>query len=275
MRSVWIGVLVGVLAGAIPTSAQQTSQATSQPAAPQDPQAVSVLNQALVVAGGTSAIRAIQDYTGSGNITYPSEQDAQGTVTVIGMRSTEFRMDANLPTGVRSWAVSDGEIARKSENGTISRMVPQGPVPSSDAFPFQTPLFPGSIAFPYRQLAAMLNNPRFNISYKGLVEIDGHSVHDVQLERMPVGAVSSTSLALQPRTRDVFIDASTLQMVMTKDIAPNNAIHELRYSDYRAVNGVLMPFSIAETIGGQQTWTIQLSQIRFNTGLQNSSFALQ
>jgi hypothetical protein len=44
------------------------------------------------------------------------------------------------------------------------------------------------------------------------------------------------------------------------------------FSDYRAINGILVPFSITERVAGQTTWTIQLSQIAFNTGLGDTDF---
>jgi hypothetical protein len=56
---------------------------------------------------------------------------------------------------------------------------------------------------------------------------------------------------------------------------PRGLVHEVHYSNYQTVGGVLMPFSITEDLTGQATWTIQLSQIKFNVGLQESAFALQ
>jgi hypothetical protein len=248
------------------------AQTTASPA-PQDPQAVSVLNQALAVGGGLTAIKAIADYTGSGNITYHWNPDVQGTVTIKGLGSIAIRLDATLPSGVRSWAIHDGQTAMKQENGAISQLAATNPnVPSSDAFPYQTPLFPSSIAFPYHQLTTVLANPSFGISYKGIVQVDGHSVHDIQVQRVAAGGVDPMS---KYHAREFFIDTSTFQIVMTQDLVPKNVIHQIHYSNYTAVSGVLVPFAIAEELGGQATWTIQLSQMTFNPGLQDSDFVLQ
>lgn len=256
----------------IPVRAQQ-AQATTTTAAPQDAQAVSVLNQAVSVAGGAQALKAVTDYTGTGNITYQSNSGLQGTVTVEGLGSIDVRVDATIPTGVRSWAIADGITTLKNENGTISKPSAINPkVPSSDAFPYQTPLFPSSLAFPYRQLANILSNPNFSISYKGVVQVDGHSVHDIQAERVGAGKVDPMS---KYHARELFIDSSTFQIVMTQDTVPKNVIHQIHYSNYTAVSGVLVPFAIAEELAGQRTWTIQLSQITFNSGLQDSAFVLQ
>jgi hypothetical protein len=271
MRFSRIGLLIFLLLLSVSVWAQQPTslqQATAPTAAPQDPYAISIVHQVLAGAGGISAIRAIQDYTGSGNITYPSEQDAQGTVTVLGLAGTEFRMDANLPAGTRSWAVADGIVATKMETGAIHSTALTAPVPSSDAYPFQTPLFPGSIALPVRQLAAIVGNPNYAITYKGVVDADGHSTHEIELQRSLSGVPSG-------RSRDIFIDAATFQIVKVADTLPKGEPHVFHYSDYRAVAGVLMPFSITEEVAGQQIWTIQLNQFNFNTGLQATSFAIQ
>ena len=269
-------LLLSILLLNIPVSAQQAQTittplpdqtATTPSPTTNDPQAVSVVDQALAVAGGTAAIRAIQDYTATGNITFPSQQDAQGPVTLQGLNGTEFRMDANLPTGIRSWAVSDGVMLQKAESGIVSQSVPQDPVSDSNAYPYQTPLFPASIAFPYLQLASVVSDPIYSISYQGLVEINGRSVHHIQIDRGPADSAS--------RVRDVFIDVSSLQVVTTTELIPKNSIYSLHYSDYRPIGGILMPFSIIEEIGGQLVWSIQLTQIQFNTGLKDTAFEVQ
>ncbi len=270
MHSARFGLVLSFLLLNVSVWGQQTQPGTPPPPAPQDSQAVSVLNQALAVAGGISAIRAIQDYTESGNITYPSQQNLQGTVTVLGMNGTEFRMDANLPAGTRTWAVDNGVITTKTETGTVWSMAPKSPVPNSDAFPYQTPLFPGSIAFPFRQLATVVGNPVYRLSYKGVLEIDGHSIHKIEFQR-----VSSGGFELSARTRDIFIDSTNFQVVMVSDTVSKGVPHEIHYADYRPIGGSLMPFSITDVVAGQQNWEIQLSQVTFNTGLQETSFAIQ
>lgn len=240
--------------------------------ATQDPQAVSVFNSALSAAGGATAHRAVTDYTGSGTITYHSNTDVQGPVSIKGLGSIAVRIDATLPDGVRSWAVHDGVASLKSENGKLSVASNIPNVPSSDAFPYQTPMFPGSLAFPYRQLTNVLNNPSFSMAYKGTAQVDGHTVHDIQVQRISAGGNDPTS---KYNAREFFIDTTTFQIVMTQDTVPRNVVHQIHYSNYTPVSGVLVPFAIAEDVGGAPTWTIQLTQIAFNSGLLDSAFALQ
>jgi hypothetical protein len=117
-----------------------------------------------------------------------------------------------------------------------------------------------------------LNSSRYSVTDKGFVQIDGHSAHDIAVQAVLPGTSDSMS---QYHTRDIFVDASTLQVMMTQDVTPGNFVRDVIYSDYRSVNGVSVPFSIKETIGGAETWAIQLNQITFNAGLQDASFAVQ
>jgi len=109
--------------------------------------------------------------------------------------------------------------------------------------------------------------------YKGIVQVNGLPAHDVQAQRVFPGQAQQDSLA-EYHVEDLFIDTATLQLVMTKDNVPRHVVHQIRYADHKLVNGVLVPFSIAEEISGQHTWELLLSQINFNTGLQDSDFVL-
>jgi hypothetical protein len=177
-------------------------------------------------------------------------------------------MDVSLPTGVRSWAASRGVSSQQAEDGSLSRT--RG---------FAT-LNPSSFALPYLLLAAAFKSPNYNLSFKGVVEIDGHSAYDLQVgSTLPAGSDPLSSSSGIDVT-DFFIDSSTWQVLMMRDLArpPTNSlagpVHEIRFSDYRAVNGVLVPFSIKEAVGGQETWVMHLSNVIFNPGLSDSTFRL-
>ncbi len=248
----------------IPSAAQQT--ATS---AQRDAQAVSVLGRALTAAGGVSAVGAITNYTATGTITYHwAGQDVTGSVTVSGRSLDQFRMDASLPTGVRSWAASRGVTSQRAEDGSVSRT------------PGFATLNPSSFALPYLLLAAALKSPNCSLLFRGEVGVDGHSAYDIQVRTdLPAGSdprSSSTGIDIT----DYFIDSSTLQVLMMRNMArpPRNSldgpVHEIRFSDYRAANGVAVPISIKEAVGGQETWVMHLSNVTLNPGLSASTFQL-
>ena len=249
------------------------SVSTAQPT--QDSQAVGILTQALNGAGGSTAYRAISDYTATGNITYHAGEQVQGTVTVMGTNSQEFRMDATLPSGIRSWAVHDGVVTTKSEAGTIDSFGSNTNLPSSDAYPYETPLFAAGLLFPVEPLAVLTSHRTFSILNNGTTQVDGHAVYDIMVHLGSAGPSSTGTQLRSGPTREIFIDTTTFQIVMVRDRLPRDVLQEVHCSDYRAIDGVLTPFSIAESVDGQTIWSIQLNQITFNSGLQESAFVIQ
>ena len=265
MRSVQFGLLLSLLILILPVWAQQTQQSTTSPTAPKDPQAVSIANQALAVVGGQSAILAVRDYKGSGTVIYHQNQDVQGSVTISGLGLGEYREDATLPTGVRSFVMGGSKgTATKNENGIITGL----------NFRHQNPLMKSSVIIPCWQLAAALNDPLFAVSYKGTSQIDGYTVYDIRIQFTPAYPRDPNGVIAEYFGADFFIDATTFQVRMTQDVVIRHLERKVRYSSYQLVNGILIPFAIAEEINGQQSRTIHLNQIAFNIGLQDSDFDL-
>jgi hypothetical protein len=270
MRSARFSELFCAFLFTFPLWAQQG--ASTQPASVTkpvlDPQAVGIVNQALAVAGGATAISAIHDYRASGNITYHSNPVVQASVTLSGLGLDQFRQDANLPTGVRSLAISQGKMNQKLEDGGVLLM---------NTIP---PLSPSSLAFPYPLLIGALTRPGYSVSYIGIVQIDGHSAHDIRVQPFLPDTVDAKDLIAALQATDFLIDTSTFQILMIQDMIRTirdmsvGHLHEIRFSDYRNVNGVLAPFSVNETIGGQKARDITLDNIRFNSGLLDTDFQL-
>jgi hypothetical protein len=266
MRAARFGLLFCVFLLTAPVWAQQTSiQPDQLPApAPRDTQAVNIVNQALATAGGAVAISAIQDYTASGNVTYHSNPEAQGTITLSGLGLYQVRQDANLQTGVRSLVMSNGQTTTK-ESGVVKEL------------PVQVPMMTSGLMIPCWQLAAALNSPDFSFLYKGIVEVDGRSAHDIRIELFLPDAHDTNGVIAEYFAADFFVDAATFQVLMTQDAVPGHLRHLIRmvrYSDYRPVGGVLVPFLIDQQIDSQRAQTIQLQQIALNTGVQDSAFVL-
>jgi hypothetical protein len=262
MRSARFGLLFSVLLLTIPIWAQQTQTATTPPPAPKDAQAVNIINQVLGLAGGVRAITAVEDYIGTGTITYHGATDAQGALTVRGSGLSSLRIDATLSTGIRSEAISDGQVTMKTEDGGVTPLH------------LQAPMSPSSLVLPYLLLTPAVNSYAFSFSYKGIVDVNGSPAHDVQIVRIMPGLSDPTGLIREYSTIDFFIDPSTLQLLMMQDVVLNHMVRQIRYSDYRLANGVLVPFSITEQLAGQPKWQMNLSQITFNTGLRDSDFQL-
>ena len=244
---------------------QLTSQAAQQ--VQRDPQAIGILNQVVAAAGGATAIAAIQDFAATGQITYYwGDAPVRGTVSVKGRGLSEFRLDATLPDGVHSAVIGAGSTFQRLPDGSTS------PLPS------QNTVKAACLTLPILQIPGALQDSSLSVTYIGLIEQDGQKVHQLRVQKIfssgtdPLGARSEIS-----RT-DFFVDPNSFYIVSTKDRAyrrdngPGSADHVMRFSNYQAVSGLLVPLSITELIGSQQTLSIQLNQVSFNTGLTDSSF---
>jgi hypothetical protein len=189
-------------------------------------------------------------------------QELRGAVTITGSGVAQLRVDENLPGGNRSESMDSGQSSAKKEDGLVQR--------SREPASFM----PGNYALPYRQLVSLLKAKYLNVSYKGLVEVGGRSVHQIQAKFPRPPQLDPRGIRDGYFTKDFFIDSATFQVVMIQDMVPPFVRRKIRYSDYKSVNGMAVPFSIAEETDGTQTRTIRLEAIGFNAGLQKADFDL-
>jgi hypothetical protein len=256
-------VVCAYVATVAPVFAQQINPAA---VSLKDVKAVGILSKALDAAGGPSAFTS--GYTASGTITrHWGEKDEEGTVTLNGRATGDFRMDESLPSGIRSWASIRGKAQTKAQDETIAEI-----------FGFSI-LSPSGLVNPYLLLAQAVRGKFYAVSYKGQTTVDGNVADNIQIRRA-ILLSDGTFQAVEIGALDVFIDAASFRVLMTRDQdrpsrnSADGPPHELRFSDYRAVNNVLVPHSVVESIDNQETWRIQLSSFEFNSGLSDSSFSL-
>ena len=243
-------------------------QAPPQSASVQrDAQAIQILTQALSVAGGTTAIAQTHDYVAQGSITYYwAGEEVPATVTVKGRGTGQYRLDATLSAGVRTWAVSDGAGFVRDPAGKIKLI------------PFQNAVNYGSLTLPWVHLLKAIEDSTVSVTYIGLETRDGATVHHVRVQpNFTLSADPRGTFGMLAR-RDYFIDATAFTIAAAADMVHSdqaytiNFPHVIAFTNYQSVSGVLVPFTISETTSGQHTYTLQLTQIAFNSGLQDSDF---
>jgi len=80
---------------------------------------------------------------------------------------------------------------------------------------------------------------------------------------------------------DIFLDSSTqLPVALAFNQHPDNDAGldmpaEIRFSDYRAVNGVQVPFHIQRYLNNNLIFDIHLQTATLNSGLAAGAFAIQ
>jgi hypothetical protein len=262
LRSFAFALAVLSCISALPAGAQQTPTAVTR-----DAQAVSILAQSLSTAGGMSVVAAIQDFTGTGNITYNwAGTPVEAQATVRGMGTQCFRSDSSLPAGTRTWAVSGLSAVLINPDGTRQ---PSSSYNLANA---------GSLTLPYVRVASILADTTTSIAYLGTVATATGQSYAIHFSPNLFGSNPTPPGISGVGAFDLFIDSTSylvvelLETVHSDSTFQQTYIHEVDFSSYQRAGGILAPMAIAEKVGGQQTWSIQLSSISFNSGLTPTTF---
>jgi hypothetical protein len=260
----WVLLLISFFVLPFTLNAQESPQNVER-----DAQAINLLAQCLSASGGASAIMSIKDFAGTGEITYFwAGKQVQGSVTIRGIGLNEFRLDAEVPNGTRSWIINNMEGALIKSDGTTA------------SIPYSNAVNRGSFTFPLAYLQEALNDASTSVTYKGQVTLGNKQVYDIQLDKPFPGKADKDGRLSKLSIRDFLIDPSSFLIVATKDseygknLFNPGVTHEVDFGDYSNVNGIAVPLSITEFVGGQETSTLKLDSVSFNTGLTDDQFQL-
>jgi hypothetical protein len=245
---------------------------TGFPSQAQDPASSaagrSILTQSLNASG--VGVNVSLAFTANGTITYFwGGEQVQGSATMRAKGHDQFRLDANLPEGMRSVALNRRAGDRKDADGKLT------------GIPYHNTLSMGIPSLPYASIAVALSDPMFTISYLGPVESGGKRLHQVRVvrnypkERDPEGVLAGLS-----RT-DYFVDTQTFLVSKTEDAThpietvTENYSREVELEGYTAMSGVAVPTMVREKVGGQTIWEFRLSSIAFDTSHTDADFSLR
>jgi hypothetical protein len=234
-----------------------------------DPQALAILSKAAASSGGLTALTAIQDFIGTGTITYYwAGQDVLGTVSLYEKGLTQFRMDATLPDGVRSLIIDGTAGTLVSQDGQHTKL------------PYYSIMTSGTLALPVLRIAAALGDSSTTLSYLGPV-----SWNNSQAVKLHVTPPVDPSLLIDSRLKglgefDLYFDPISYRLLELAekiwwggDLTQTYS-HEILLSNYVLTGGLPVPFVISEKFGGQQTWSMTLTSVTFNNNLPESLFTL-
>jgi hypothetical protein len=232
-------------------------------------QAVSLLSQAVGTSGGLQTLAGIQDFVASGNITYFwADEPVVGNVTLRARGIGQFKLESTTPQGQLSWVTDGGAGSIRNLDRSVTTLS------------YQNAINLGSLTLPSLALVAALRDSTTAVSDLGLADVNGAKLEQIRVQRKANAAIDPNNMLSKMSTRDYFLDPATAQVVFIRDsmAAPYDSselyTHEVSFSDYRNSDGLLLPYSITEQIGGQRTWTIQLTSIAFNQGLSDADFQL-
>jgi hypothetical protein len=262
MRATRLLALVLIILSMIQLAvAQQTASSSTQ--------ASQLLQQSLAALQGNMSLT---DVTLSGTAHYIAGSDNETGTAVLKAVSGASRVDLSLSSGPRSEVVN----ASVSPAGTWS-----GPDGVSHRISFHNLLTDPAWFFPAFPIAHALSSG-YVATYVGHENRDGQAVEHVTISQAstvqtPSGAPTMAHLSQM----DFFLDSTTfLPAALAFNIHPdNNALLDIpigvRFSDYRPVNGVRVPYHIQKFLNNSLVLDLQFSTAVLNTGLAASQFQVQ
>jgi len=136
--------------------------------------------------------------------------------------------------------------------------------------------------FPALTLTKILTSPTAVVTLVGEETKGGiAATHLTTIQQVPDVPADTAALEQHLSQTDVFLDAvSLLPIFLDFNIHPeNNALLdmpvEIRFSDYRAVNGVQVPFHIQRYLNNTLILDIELQTVTVSSGLTASAFEIQ
>jgi hypothetical protein len=243
----------------IPTAAPQT--ATS-------PLAVQYLQKALAALSGSTPVSDVT-LTGTAQRIAGSD-DETGAATLKAIVGAS-RIDLNFSSGPRS------EIQNVVVGAPVGSW--SGPDGASHPMTFHNLLTDPAWFFPAFPITHGLSGSARVISYVGHETRHGQAVeHLTVAQSLAMQTPSGTPTMAHLSQMDFFLDSATfLPAAVTFNIHPDNNAGldiptEVRFSDYRAVNGVQVPFHVQKLLNNGLILDLHLNTATLNTGLTASQF---
>src|ERR1051326_7823501 len=232
-----------------------------------DPQAQSLaMKSVTALTGGT----AVSDITLNATVTSILGSDNQtGTQDLTAKGLSSSRTDLNLSNGeIRS----DVRTSTNGQGGGAWKKSDSAPVVyanhncKTDAAWF----------FPALSSLTQTTSPNFVFKYIGQEQHGG-----VNTQHILVFQKSLTNLLQHLSTIDFYLDpTSALPLAIAFQMHPDNDAArdipaEVRFADYRSINGVLVPFHVQKMLNGGVIFDITVTSATLNTGLPDTTFNIQ
>jgi hypothetical protein len=250
----------------VSASAQQQTQQTTTPT--RDPQAVSLLSNALTAMGG-QGVAAIQDTVIKGTVTLPGGADPTiGNVTITTKGTSMVRTDAEGGGKNSSVIFNNGREMRQLDKGWQT-------APSANANHKRFEHLPALM------LAYEVVRNELSAEYVGEESIEGRSVQHVRLKRVSNRGDALDETLTRNSQIDAYVDTQThlitkISYLLLSEIDWRRGFPmEIYFDDYRVVNGVVVPFHQRTFFEGKAVNEFRVTSVAFNQGTPDSKFEAQ
>jgi hypothetical protein len=264
------------------------------PPAPRDPKGLELLRQSgITLSEGTKLKDGVLDgkYSAVFKIMGEARFSADAKLEFFGEKYSRVFIDFNsflingdtetcaLDTSgetIATWT-KDGDAA-----GPAVEINTQGEGKFTNCWSAPTWFFPAMI------IQSITDDPKSAISYSGVHSKDGDTVEVLRTYKVRAG--SDSGLWQNLTVSELQLDSKTLLPVRMRfwrsggrdvpvpasdPLSLSNNPVEVRYSDYRKVDGILVPFSIDwSNHGVMDSLSIRIQTVRLNTGIGPEKFGL-
>lgn len=235
------------------------------------PQPISILGQ-----HDPAAIQSLLAYTnavgvvpwtgmqGTGTFTPNTNTSAAEQAILWVQEHDRYRLDVQTPNGIRSSRILEAMGAVQHANGKMDLLN-------------ELDAMAGIVAYPMLDEAGF-PNATVTLMDQGYVTVDGASLHRISVARPWPGNPKDAQGNPITSVTDLYFDPSTHLLVKSACLiagmrkTSTRYLQVISYSDYRAVQGMQVPYQDRETINGQLIWTLQLNQMQFDNDLSDSTF---
>jgi hypothetical protein len=234
---------------------------------PDAPAAKGLLQQTISAMSAAPNAPAVRDFSLAGSMQI-ADSEAMNPVRILSRGTDDMRLDITMSEGgTHSVAFLRGRGRMRDRPGKEVVLSSASRAGTDIAF-LPTP----------GMLADILDSAR-QITDLGSDLVNGRAVRRIVVSRQyskekdPLGVMTARSKT------EFFIDAESFLILKIRNIAydargQKSSQRELTFSDYRAVNGVILPFSIAESSDGQKSWAITVESLDLNPKLTDADFKL-
>ena len=235
-------------------------------------QAVTLATNSLAALNGGNPV---SDVTLTGNATWIAGSDQEsGSAMLYAKTAEESLVTLNLSGGIRSelrtnvTGLPQGEL--KSPNATAVSSFAQ-----HDAWTDAVWFFPALSSLTH------ISSPNYLFSYVGQEQRNGLTVEHLRVSQTFASDTGNILRVAQMSATDLYLDSTShLPLFVNFNTHPDNNMNvnipvEIRFADYRIVNGVQIPFHVQKLLNYSLALDIIVNNAVVNSGLSDTLFTLQ
>jgi hypothetical protein len=232
-----------------------------------DPQAITLASLSIAALTRGSVV---SDVRLTANVTWIAGTEPEsGTGIFLAKGTSESRIDLEFNSGGTRTEIRNGL------NGPAGKWV--NPDGKSGKYAFHNCLTDAAWFFPALSALTNVVDPHFVFSYLGEGVWNGLPTKHLRVYQVQSGFKEARRLS----TMDFYLDPTSLLMlgVAYETHADNNMNvdlpSEIRFDDYRSVNGVEVPFHIQRLQSGSVAIDVTVNGATFNAGLSGENFDIR